>query len=99
MQLPEFLWFIAHILSYCNVSCGLISCGILHSMEKAISGSSFPGGGRYGFIVWLNKFLLMLRTEEVVHCLHGIECFEWNLDEDGVPIAHGAVPKAGEFKG
>ena len=56
-------------------------------------------GGRYGFIVWLNKFLLMLRTEEVVHCLHGIECFEWNLDEDGVPIAHGAVPKAGEFKG
>ena len=42
---------------------------------------------------------LMLRTEEVVHCLHGIECFEWNLDEDGVPIAHGAVPKAGEFKG
>ena len=46
-------------------------------------------------VCWL---LLVLVAEEVVHCLHGIEGGEGYLYEDGVPIAHGAIPQTGEFE-
>ena len=40
----------------------------------------------------------MLRAEEIVDRLHGIERAEWHFNEDGVPVAHGAIPEAGEFE-
>ena len=35
----------------------------------------------------------MLRAEEVVHRFHGIERGEGHFYEDGVPVAHCAVPQ------
>ena len=40
----------------------------------------------------------MLRAEEIVDRLHGIERAERHFNEDGVPVAHGAIPEAGEFE-
>jgi len=42
---------------------------------------------------------LVLRAEEVVDGLDGVEGGEGNLYEDGVPVTHGAVPETGKFKG
>ena len=41
---------------------------------------------------------LMLRAEEIVDRLHGIERAERHFNEDSVPVAHGAIPEAGEFE-
>ena len=38
-------------------------------------------------------------AEQVVDGLHGVERREGNFHEDGVPVAHGAVPEAGELHG
>ena len=40
----------------------------------------------------------MRRTEEVQHHFHGIEGLEGNFHEERVPVAHGAVPQAGELE-
>ena len=37
-------------------------------------------------------------AKEVVDRFHGIERIGGNFNEDGVPVAHRTVPKAGEFK-
>src|SRR5262249_38182732 len=42
---------------------------------------------------------LMLRSEEVHDGLDGGERREWDLDEDGDPFGHGAVPEPGAFQG
>ena len=41
----------------------------------------------------------MLGTEQVQDCLHGIEGNQRHLDEDGVPVAHRAVPETWQFLG
>ena len=43
--------------------------------------------------------LLVLVAQEVVHRLHGIKGGEGYLYEDGVPLAHGTIPQAGELEG
>ena len=40
----------------------------------------------------------MYRAEEVVDCFDGVERGDRHFDENGVPVAHGAVPKSGEFE-
>ena len=40
----------------------------------------------------------MLLAEKVVDGLYGIERFEGNFHEDGVPVAHCAVPKSGQLE-
>ena len=42
---------------------------------------------------------LVLRAEKVVHRFHGIERGEGGFYEDGVPVAHCAVPQPGKFEG
>ena len=42
---------------------------------------------------------LVLRAEKVVHRFHGIERGEGDFYEDGVPVAHCAVPQPGKFEG
>ena len=37
-------------------------------------------------------------AEEVVDGLDGVECLGCHFDEDGVPVAHGAVPESREFE-
>ena len=44
-------------------------------------------------------FLLVSGTQEVVHGLDRIEGRGWNFHKDCVPLAHGAVPQAGELEG
>ena len=41
----------------------------------------------------------MLLPQEIENCLHRAECREGDLDKDGVPVTHGAVPEAWEFQG
>ena len=41
---------------------------------------------------------LVLRTEEVVHCFHGVEGAEGHFYEHGVQVAHRAVPQSGQLK-
>ena len=41
---------------------------------------------------------LMLRAEQVVDRLDGIEGAERNLYEQSVPVTHGTVPQAGQFQ-
>jgi hypothetical protein len=36
--------------------------------------------------------ILMLRTEEVIDFLHGIEGIERYFDKGGVPVMHGSIP-------
>ena len=48
---------------------------------------------------YLFSLLLMLLAQEVVHRLDGVEGAEADFNEDGAPVAHGTVPKAGEFEG
>ena len=40
----------------------------------------------------------MLLTQQVVHCLDRVERGKRNLHKNGVPVAHGSVPKAGQFE-
>ena len=40
----------------------------------------------------------MLLTKQVIHSLHGIECADWHLNEDCVPVAHCAIPKTWKFE-
>ena len=40
----------------------------------------------------------MLRTQKVIDGLDGVEGAQWNLNEDGVPVTHGAVPETGQFQ-
>lgn len=40
----------------------------------------------------------MLFSQQVIHRLHRIERAEWYFHEDGVPIAHGTVPKTRQFE-
>lgn len=42
---------------------------------------------------------LVGRTEEIVDGLYRIECRDGHFNEYGVPVAHGAVPQAGELHG
>ena len=42
---------------------------------------------------------LMLWAQQIVDGFDGIEGAQGNLDEEGVPVTHGAVPEAGQFKG
>ena len=46
----------------------------------------------------MSLLLLVLIAQEVVHRLHGIEGGEGYLYEDGVPVAHGTIPQAGELE-
>ena len=41
----------------------------------------------------------MARAEEVVDGFYGIEGFGRDFNENGVPVAHGAVPEAGQLEG
>ena len=41
----------------------------------------------------------MRRTEKIQDHLHGIEGLEGHFHEEGVPVAHRAVPQAREFEG
>ena len=43
--------------------------------------------------------LLMLVAQQVIHRLHGVERAEGHFDEHGAPVAHRAVPQAGQLKG
>ena len=47
----------------------------------------------------LSEKLLVGPAQEVVDGLDGVEGLDGHLDEDGVPVAHGSVPKAGELQG
>ena len=38
------------------------------------------------------------RSEKVEDNLHRVECCKWNLYEECVPVAHGAVPEARKLK-
>ena len=40
----------------------------------------------------------MLVTQEVVDGFDGVEGFEGHFDEDCRPVAHGAIPKSGQFQ-
>ena len=40
----------------------------------------------------------MRRSEEVENDLHWVECSERNLYEEGVPVAHRAVPETRKLK-
>ena len=42
--------------------------------------------------------LLMLRTKEIVDCLHRIEGFDRHLYEYRVPVAHRTVPQARQLQ-
>lgn len=44
------------------------------------------------------RLLLVLVAQEVVDCLDRVECAERNVDEDGVPVAHGSIPESWEFE-
>ena len=37
-------------------------------------------------------------AQQVQHHLHGVEGFDRDLHEEGVPVGHGAVPQAREFE-
>ena len=41
----------------------------------------------------------MRRSEEVENDLNRVECSERNLYEEGIPVAHRAVPEAWKLKG
>ena len=41
---------------------------------------------------------LVLRTQQVVDGLYGVECIEWDFHKNGVPIAHSSIPKARQFQ-
>ena len=41
----------------------------------------------------------MLPPQQIIHCLDRVEGFDGDFDEDGVPVAHRAVPEAGQFEG
>ena len=41
----------------------------------------------------------MLFAQQVVDGLHGIEGAERHFHEDGVPVAHGSIPQAGQLQG
>ena len=45
------------------------------------------------------KLRLMGGTEEVEDDLDGVEGLQGDLNEEGVPVGHGAVPEAGELEG
>lgn len=45
------------------------------------------------------ELALVSGTEKVVDGLNRIESCDGDLDEGGVPIAHGTVPKTGELHG
>ena len=38
-------------------------------------------------------------AEKVVDGFDGVERGDWHFNEDGVPVAHCAVPKPGKFEG
>lgn len=40
----------------------------------------------------------MLFSKQVVNCLNGIESSDGHFHEDGVPVAHGTIPKTGKFE-
>ena len=40
----------------------------------------------------------MLRPQQVIDGLHGVEGSEGHFHEDGAPVAHGAVPQTGQLK-
>ena len=41
----------------------------------------------------------MLLTQQVVHCLDGVERAERHLHKHGVPVAHGAIPQTRQLEG
>ena len=43
--------------------------------------------------------VLMCRSEEVEDNLHRVECSQRNLNEECVPVAHGAVPETWKLEG
>ena len=40
----------------------------------------------------------MLLAQQIVHCLDRVERRKRNFHKNGVPVAHGSVPKAGQFE-
>ena len=40
----------------------------------------------------------MLLAEQVVHCFYRVERRQWNFHEDGVPVAHRAVPQTRQLE-
>ena len=46
----------------------------------------------------VNK-LLMLLTQQVIHCLHRVKGRKRNFYKDGIPVAHRTIPQAGKFEG
>lgn len=47
----------------------------------------------------LQDLVLMRWSEEIEDNLHRVECSERNLNEECVPVAHGAVPETRELEG
>ena len=41
---------------------------------------------------------LVLRTQQVVDGLYGVECIKWDFHKNCVPIAHSSIPKARQFQ-
>ena len=54
---------------------------------------------RYALLARLYASLgLMLRTEQVVDGLHGVEGLDGHFYKHRVPVAHGAIPQTGQLK-
>ena len=47
----------------------------------------------------MDALLLMLPPQQIIHRLDRVEGLDGDFDEDGVPVAHRAVPEAGQFEG
>ena len=43
--------------------------------------------------------LLMLLTQQVIHCLHRVKGRKRNFYKDGIPVAHRTIPQTGKFEG
>lgn len=67
-----------------------------------------PVNGAFGAakqVVWRRQTdgleppnLLVLGAQQIVDGLHGVERAEGHLNEDGVPVGHGTVPKSGQLE-
>ena len=56
------------------------------------------GRGKWKWSFRWEELLLMSGAEEVEDDFDWVEGLKWYFDEEGVPIAHGAVPESREFK-
>ena len=54
--------------------------------------------GKIGVICGEYIQLLMLLTQQVVHCFYRVESGKWHFYKDGIPVTHRSVPQAGKFE-